>query len=377
MADEHYKWLDRDAAERLLRGEALKAVDADIQGRADRLAEALGALAAAPAPSSAELPGEAAALAAFRKVHTGMNGEAVQLGRRSRTHAVSHSADAGLVRLGRPAPAERPARRGRPMRFGLAAALAVGMIGGVAVAAGTGVLPTPFRDDSPNPAATVSAAVTPDRPLVSPSPGASETDGSQVPLPGASESGTSGSGSSDDEALGGTASGKPGSSGVEKSGRTLERWLSLRSSCRDILAGKGVGAGRKRVLEDAAGGGGRVKSYCKGVLGQTGAGSAGEQNSQSGQDDQDGQQSDQGSGSGSDQGSGGSGGDNSGDDEGNHILPRGHHQHSGGGILTPSTAPSALPLLLPRESPSSPPATPKPAPTPTPTYSALPVLSAL
>ncbi|MCZ1001662.1 hypothetical protein O1M63_32260 [Streptomyces mirabilis] len=48
MADEQDKWLDRDAAERLLRGEPLEAVDADTQGRAKRLADVLGALAPNP-----------------------------------------------------------------------------------------------------------------------------------------------------------------------------------------------------------------------------------------------------------------------------------------------------------------------------------------
>ncbi|MCX4589724.1 hypothetical protein OG819_08120 [Streptomyces sp. NBC_01549] len=87
MADEQDKWLDRDAAERLLRGEPLEAVDADTQGRAKRLADALGALGALapePAPSSAELRGEAAALAAFRQARAGRDGEVAQLGRRGR-----------------------------------------------------------------------------------------------------------------------------------------------------------------------------------------------------------------------------------------------------------------------------------------------------
>ena len=64
MADEQYRWLDRDAAERLLRGEPLEAVDADTRERAEQLAEALGALATDPLPGGVELPGEAAALAA-------------------------------------------------------------------------------------------------------------------------------------------------------------------------------------------------------------------------------------------------------------------------------------------------------------------------
>ncbi|MGW4274048.1 extensin, partial [Streptomyces seoulensis] len=71
MADEQYRWLDRDTAERLLRGEPLDTVDPAVRDQAERLARALNALAADPyadAPqAAAELPGEAAALAAFRK----------------------------------------------------------------------------------------------------------------------------------------------------------------------------------------------------------------------------------------------------------------------------------------------------------------------
>lgn len=110
MADEQYRWLNRDAAERLLRGESLEAVDADTRARADRLAEALGALSAefAPvSPQSPELPGEEAALAAFRMArtarsahpahpaHPGEHGPAAEPGRGSRTHATAVPADDG------------------------------------------------------------------------------------------------------------------------------------------------------------------------------------------------------------------------------------------------------------------------------------------
>ncbi|MYR62806.1 extensin, partial [Streptomyces sp. SID625] len=71
MADEQYRWLDSDSAERLLRGEPLDTVDVTVRDQAERLARALDALAAEsvvhPAQAPAELPGEAAALAAFRK----------------------------------------------------------------------------------------------------------------------------------------------------------------------------------------------------------------------------------------------------------------------------------------------------------------------
>ncbi|MFE7465158.1 hypothetical protein ACFU6R_13810, partial [Streptomyces sp. NPDC057499] len=66
MADERYEWLDKDAAERLLRGEPVDPVDGPSGTDAGRLAAALEAAARAARPATTELPGEAAALAAFR-----------------------------------------------------------------------------------------------------------------------------------------------------------------------------------------------------------------------------------------------------------------------------------------------------------------------
>lgn len=389
MADEHDKWLDRDAAERLLRGEPLEAVDAETQGRAKRLADALGALAPEPASSGIELPGEAAALAAFQQVRAEREDAAGQLGRRGREAAVAHSGAAGLVRLGRPVPRGRRARRGRPLRLGIAAVLAAGMIGGVAVAAGTGALPTPFRDDSPNPAATVSAVQTPQLSPLSPSPGASRTYGSESPIPDAGATGPADTGSGKDEAGGtGAASGQPGSSDTERSGRS-GAWLSdARAYCRDVLDGKGLEAGRRRVLEDAAGGGQRVKKYCKGLLGreyynhQGDQGDQGDQNSQG--DQQGGTGSDTGTGHGLGNGSGGGSGSgsgngsgsgaNGGDDEG-HIRPGGSGRNGGSGLLAPGS-PAALAPPRRDLTPSSPSA-PAPATPLGPRYSALPLLSAV
>ncbi|MCE0447452.1 hypothetical protein LT493_34345 [Streptomyces tricolor] len=56
MADEQYKWLNRETAERLLRGESLEAVDASVRDQAERLSQALGALSAEAAPAPGELP---------------------------------------------------------------------------------------------------------------------------------------------------------------------------------------------------------------------------------------------------------------------------------------------------------------------------------
>ncbi|WP_328837316.1 hypothetical protein [Streptomyces europaeiscabiei] len=294
MADEQYRWLNRDAAERLLRGEPLEAVDVDTRARADRLTEALEALAAEVAPVSSqnpELPGEEAALAAFRtartarSVHTAASGEdgrAAEPGRGSRTRTTAApAADAGLVRLGRPlrrptGPDGRRARWGRPVRFGLVAAVAAGMLGGVTVVAGTGAL-SAFRDDEPEPSATISAAQSPDRPLLSPSPNTERGDGrrgawgeaSPEVSPDASSKGEGPSG----EGVGGTDEDEqPGDSGQDEN-HTQEWWDKMFSACRDVHAGKQLDADRRRGLEDAAGGKGKgqLQRYCEGVLAGGGA----------------------------------------------------------------------------------------------------------
>ncbi|GGY02391.1 hypothetical protein [Streptomyces djakartensis] len=267
MADEQYRWLDRETAERLLSGEPLEAVDGAAGDRAERLARTLGALSAPPPLTSEELPGEAAALAAFRKARA----ERPDAGA-ARTGAGGHSgdtvADAGLVRIGTPrgsgsGDVRRP-RRARPARLALAAVLAVGMVGGVAVAAGTGVLRAPFGGDEPHPpGASVSAAVTPpERPLVSPSPGAGGQGGSG---PGASP-GDASTGDARDpgrtEAHDDTAP-QPGSG--DENGGPGDGRRKLASACRDLRDGKRLTADRRHALRDAADGT-RVWRYCKGLL---------------------------------------------------------------------------------------------------------------
>jgi hypothetical protein len=186
MADEQYRWLDRDMAERLLRGEPPGTA---VTARAERLARALDALTAGLCPElpadEPELPGEAAALAAFRKVRAEAADAAQSAGtaRAGRGGGISARrsgfppADAGLVRLGgRPGARAHeqggrpghPVRR-RPVRLVLSAALAASAIGALAVATAE-VLPTPFRDARPSPAASVSDWPTPDGPAAAASP---------------------------------------------------------------------------------------------------------------------------------------------------------------------------------------------------------------
>ncbi|MEU0437322.1 hypothetical protein ABZ153_38105 [Streptomyces sp. NPDC006290] len=370
MADEQYRWLDRDAAERLLRGEPLEAVDAGTREQADRLAEALDTLAAEPKLSSDELPGEAAALAAFRKARAGGDGAAAQLGHGGRARSGAHAADAGLVRIGRPGAHGRRTRWGRPTRFGLAAVLAVGMVGGVAVAAGTGVLPTPFTREHPGPAATATAVRTPDRPLVSasPSPEVSGGIGSMVPVPDGPSGGPSGDASSPADSGTDYASGLPRPDSTGSADRTREWWARTRSYCRDVLDGKDLDADRRRALEHVAGGGRRVKLYCSGVLGR-GLGSGSDDGTGNGTGDG----GEQGSGQGSDQGGqGDQGGDRGGDDgDGHHIGPRDNDPRSNGGISTPSAlypGPAAFRPAVPTRSPLP---SPTPSPTPSPFDTAL------
>ncbi|MDR3083585.1 MAG: hypothetical protein LBV60_22155 [Streptomyces sp.] len=343
MADEQYGWLDGDAAERLLRGEPLDAVDADTGAHAARVAEALAALTHTPPPGT-ELPGEASALAAFRAVHANGRKEGAALGRPDHPHSVAASTDVGLVRLGRPAAEGR--RRfcwGRPVRLGLAAAVAAGMIGGVAVAAGAGVLPTPF-DDKPGPAASVSAAATPRQPLHTPTSGAPETGGFPPPTTGATTGAPSGSGSSNDEASDGSdMTGRPDPTGDRAEDRSRSWSAAVRSSCRDMADGRQLGAERRRSLEDAAGNSRRVKAFCKEVLGGgedrgsgTGQGQGQDNNGQNGNlQGRDGQGNSEGD-------QGGDQGGNGGDGE-SHIG-----QGSDSATATPSTTHPSLAPAPPR-----------------------------
>ncbi|WP_369273015.1 hypothetical protein AB5J55_26415 [Streptomyces sp. R11] len=269
MADEQYRWLDRETAERLLRGESLEAVDPADRDQAERLAKTLEALTAEPPLSSTELPGEAAALAAFRAARAGRGTESATVGHGSASGACEAGealdagpVDVGLVRIGRADNGVRRAPWARPVRLGLAAALAVGMVGGVAVAAGTGVLTSPFvEDEGSRPAATVSTPAPPERPLFSPSPdggvwgGPTPDDDSRAPTdPGTTEGAEPGGSAPDrgsardrDEAGGGW-------------------WKVVTAYCRDLRDGKELSNDRRRALERAAGDSERVRKYCDGVL---------------------------------------------------------------------------------------------------------------
>ncbi|MFK4225228.1 hypothetical protein [Streptomyces sp. NPDC019890] len=329
MADERYEWLDKEAAERLLRGEPVEASGEHARAQAARLSRALhdtGRGGTHAYADEGEMPGEAAALAAFRK---------------ARADAQTPAGDTlGTVRLARPT---RPAfgmRLGRPVRFGLVAAVAGCALGGVAVAAGTGLLRSPF--DGPLPASTVSAAATP-QPLVSDSP----TGGALIPP---QTPGSPGTPESPSASIGGSRSPDP-TSGPEggdfgKQGDTdkksRERKAELRrkavEACRDYRSGR-ISPERKRELERLAEGRGGVEQFCDRLLG--GESEGGKDNNDSG-----------GSGDGDD-------GDSGDGDGGAGRLP-GSVGTAGGASLPPvswSQLP-AEPAPLPSES------APRPSPSP-------------
>ncbi|MFI9823021.1 hypothetical protein ACIHFC_21470 [Streptomyces sp. NPDC052013] len=280
MADEQHRWLDRETAERLLSGLPPEAADPAARERAERLARTLGALAPAPLTSE-ELPGEAAALAAFRKAREERDGryETHGAGRRTATAAV----EAGVVRIGTPrtdAPATaRRSRWTRPVRFALAAAVAAGMVGGAAALAGTGVLPGPAGDPGSDPAASVTATAAPnERPLASPeSPegtrgGATPDSGGQPSAGAAGTTRPDGSAAPGDKDPGGGTA-KPGADSGDPAARSGRDWKQIAAACRDLRDGKGLDGDRRRMLEGAAGSASRVATYCKGVLATADVGS--------------------------------------------------------------------------------------------------------
>ncbi|MBT2523946.1 hypothetical protein J7E91_00505 [Streptomyces sp. ISL-99] len=270
MADERYEWLDKDAAERLLRGEPVGPVGEHARAQAERLSAALDGVARAGGHEPGELPGEAAALAAFRKAR-----------------AASPEAAFSTVRIGRRAAV--PVRWARPVRLGLAGALAGVALGGVAVAAGTGVLPSPFGSDTdPAPASSVSAAATPP-PVVSgtttaepgdtglPTPDSTGTPGGAHETPGggtgnAETWGTHESSPGSDTGVPpthpawpgddapGTADGGPG-----PGPGSADWYRKTAKACEDYRAGK-LAPDHEQRLEAAAKGPDRVERFCDRVL---------------------------------------------------------------------------------------------------------------
>ncbi|MBW8740831.1 MAG: extensin [Streptomyces turgidiscabies] len=268
--DDRYGWLDHAAAERLLSGKSpealLTSAGPEARDQAEQLAKILDSLSVDGPQRGAELPGEAAALAAFRKARP-----VADLS--SGAPGTDLASDIGVIRVGgfgRSGASRRrgvrPARRSRPLRLGLGAVLAAGMVGSVAMAATVGVLPNPFRGEVPgHPTATVSAAEPRGLVPASPSPDGG-TGGKSVPSlrpdPTSGGSGDRGiAGGADPKA--GPGHGKRGShSGLGLPGD----WRGVASSCRDLHSGKKLDAERGRALEKAAKGLRNVPKYCEKTL---------------------------------------------------------------------------------------------------------------
>ncbi|MFE5868073.1 hypothetical protein ACFQ6V_05370 [Streptomyces roseifaciens] len=262
-----------------------------VPAEAERLVAALRSLVPAPAPAGQPLPGEDAALAAFREARAAAAAPAFA--------AVPEPVvPEPAVQLG--APAARPgAGRGlltrwRPVKAALAMALAGCAIGGVAVAAGAGVLPGPFGGSGGHPAAAPSVSAFGDEHAGSASPDGSRSpggtpsrgpdgspsaggkpDGSGAPTPGSgrssapadrdrpgdSESPSQRPGRGDDKDKGDDARGDGTKAGP----------LATRL-CRDYLAAQkapgGVDEDSVRTLERAAGLGNNadLRTFCENVV---------------------------------------------------------------------------------------------------------------
>lgn len=331
MADERYQWLDVDAAEKLLRGDFVEPVD-DHAARTDaqRLAAALGE-ARAVRPASGELPGEARALAAFREASRARREGAA--GRR--TAATGRDVTAGRagtlltvrVGAGHSAAPRRP-RWSRPLRYGLVASLAGCALGGVAVAASTGMISGPFGGhSSPVPAASVSAAASPEElgsglpsggPSVTPpgSPATSEsaapsdtaddaesaTDaggaGPSGPAGGSKDTGTAGADGNADSDASRNVTGGPGVPGDSTDAEARELYEKTVRECRDYREGTLDNRSKRRLIRLAKGEG-NLDRFCDRLLdeaGQNGDGGAG--NDSGGNDGGGGDDGDTGDGSG-------------------------------------------------------------------------------
>ncbi|MEU3773674.1 hypothetical protein AB0F11_10810 [Streptomyces sp. NPDC032472] len=165
MADERNRWLNQAAAERVLRGGPAAPVG-DVRAREAeaRLRAALDMLAAPAAPAGAELPGEAAAVAAFRAARAGSAASSPEAAAAAAPSPIATAPSASVLDLGTfvPAspfaPAAAARRRPRQVRFALAAALASVAVGGIAAAAGAGLLDRVTHDTAtPGPAVSLSS----------------------------------------------------------------------------------------------------------------------------------------------------------------------------------------------------------------------------
>ncbi|MGW1276438.1 hypothetical protein ACWD4V_05690 [Streptomyces tsukubensis] len=257
MADDRNEWLDQVTAERLMRGEPvcnfgeLGELGEPARAEAARLAGALRSVAAPETRGAqhpgVELPGEAAAMAAFRAA------------------TAAGSSDSGVVRLAPRAPgaareprgSRRAGYRGKlsaPFRLGVVAVVAGFAFGGVAVASGADFLPSPFDGADPSATGTSVSAGPGELPDATPrTPGGPAPEG--VP-PGV----TGTPSSSPARPVEGTGIGAPPKPGVK--GASAQRMVK---ACREYRSGAPrpqVRALLERMAKDPA----QVPAYCGAVL---------------------------------------------------------------------------------------------------------------
>ncbi len=331
MAEDHrYSWLDDSAAERLLRGEPVEGQPGAPDGRGDesyaeaeRLAAVLSAVAGAGRPATpsdaSALPGEEAAMAAFRAARVEVEAQA---------EAVAESGVAwrpGRIRQFR----ERQPRLRRPLRAGMIAMVVGCALSGFAVAAAAGVLPTPFGPShhTPGPSVSMSDAgpggesnhpeISDDGGTTSPGPsGSGDNDASDVGSNGAQDGTVSpgpedGGKGNDGKPRDPSSKGKHGTPGWAL--RICPRYLAAESGGTD-LDEKSL-----KKLTKAAGSASAIHGYCTQVLADDRTDHGGDNNTDSG--------SDNGGGNGD---NGGQGGDGNGDSDGSGSGPGSGSGDSGG-----------------------------------------------
>lgn len=300
MADEHNAWLDKAAADELLcpgTGPVASGADPRARAEAARLRAALDALTPSR-PAVGELPGEAAAVAAFRAARAARP-EAVRPGAQAPGEAREQLVDLAPIPRVR-IPAQR--RGGAPVRFGLAAALAGVAVGGIAAAAAGGLFdrvthhtagPAPAvsisADPDPAPAADTSGPTLVPQPRPTPprvgegaasaGPGASRMPGTESrTVPGAPSGslsvppGTGGTGAGFDAGTGtGTGSGSDGGrdkvtdklTGGKDHGRDDQ--VKSASLCQDYRSGR-LDDDRRKRLSSLAGTPAKIARFCESVL---------------------------------------------------------------------------------------------------------------
>ncbi|MFE3514821.1 hypothetical protein [Streptomyces sp. NPDC059166] len=314
MADEQQAWLDAELAERLLRGESVEAVD-DHAGQEIRRLEAALRVLRTPGPAGGELPGEAAVMAAFREAPRGARrpDAAVSETGTGQPEAL-HTVRIGVAPT---APVRRRSRWTRPVRYGLAVSIAGCALGGVAVAAGTGMLPAPFGGHgSPAPATSVSAAASPEElgvevpdpvaPSPPPSAPSGAPDSSRAPGRGADGAGggaPTGPGPGDDTATGrqdpGRGAAPEGAPDTgTKPGGAAEAYRRSLAACRAYRADT-LSREEERRLLVLAGGRRNLDRFCDRMLGP------GDGDGEGGRDDGKGNGGDDGENGGKDGGEGG------------------------------------------------------------------------